>query len=82
VSGSSDGLAVSQRQLLLVLRDEPLDVDQLAARVGATRTAVAAELQTLIDAGLVHAVTVSWSGPQAWGLTVKGRSRTATGGES
>ncbi len=41
---------------------------------------VTAELEGLIEAGLVHAVTVE-SGRQAWGLTIRGRSRIATGGE-
>jgi predicted transcriptional regulator len=79
VSGS-DGLSASARELLLALRREPLDVHQLAADLAATRTVVTAELQALIQAGPVHGVTVD-SGRQAWGLTIRGRSRIATGDE-
>jgi predicted ArsR family transcriptional regulator len=80
VSGSSDGLSASQRELLLALRREPLDVHQLAADLAVTRVAVAAELDVLIEFGLVHGVTVD-SGRQASGLTVRGRSRITTGSE-
>lgn len=77
----SDRLSASARQLLLALGSEPLDIHQLAADLVATRVVVAAELQMLVKAGLVHAVTTQ-SGRQAWGLTVRGRSRIAPGGDS
>jgi hypothetical protein len=54
-----DGIDGLGRELLCVLRDEPLDVHQLKA---------------LIHAGLVHAMTAA-DGRQAWRLTVKGRTR-------
>jgi hypothetical protein len=79
VSGS-DGLSASAREFLLALRGEPLDVDRLAADLAVIPVAVTVELEGLIKAGLVHAVTVE-SGRQAWGLTIRGRSRIATGGE-
>jgi hypothetical protein len=66
-------------ELLLALWFEPLDVHQLAADLAAAPFVVGAELQMLIEAGLVHAVTVD-SGRQVWGLTVRGRSHVATGG--
>lgn len=72
----SDGLSISERELLLALGAGPLDVDQLAAELGAAPVVVAAELQALSQAGLVHGVTVL-GGRQAWGLTVRGRSRIA-----
>jgi predicted ArsR family transcriptional regulator len=76
VSGP-DGLA---GELLLALRSEPLDVHQLAAELAVIPVAVSAELEGLIEAGLIHAVTVE-SGRQAWGLTVRGRARVAGWGE-
>jgi predicted ArsR family transcriptional regulator len=79
VSGS-DGFSASVREFLLALRSEPVGVHQLAADLAAARVAVAAELEMLIQAGLVHVVTVE-GGRQAWGPTVRGRSRIATGGE-
>jgi predicted ArsR family transcriptional regulator len=79
VSGS-DGLSASARAFLLALRGGPLDVHQLVAELAVIPVAVAAELEGLIEAGLVHAVTVE-SGRQAWGLTIRGRSRIATGDE-
>ncbi len=75
-----DGLSALARELLLALRSEPLDVHQLTADLGASSVMIAAELEMLIEFGLVHGVTVE-SGRQAWGLTVRGRSRIATGRE-
>jgi len=69
-----DGIDGLGRELLCVLRDEPLDVHQLAADLGVILVAVTAELKALIHAGLVHAMTAA-DGRQAWGLTVKGRTR-------
>jgi predicted transcriptional regulator len=57
VSGA-DGSEGLGRALLRALHDEPLDVHQLAADVGVITVAVTAELNTLIDAGLVHAMRV------------------------
>jgi len=76
----SDGFSGSALELLLALRPEPLDVDQLAAELAVIPAAVMAELERLIEAGLVDAVIVE-SGRRAWGLTIRGRSRIATGGE-
>jgi predicted ArsR family transcriptional regulator len=71
--GEPDGLA---RELLMALRSEPLDVHQLAVDLGVIPVTVMAELEWLVELGLVHAVAVE-SGRQAWGLTVKGRTRLA-----
>ncbi len=60
----SDRLSASGRQLLLALGSEPLDIHQLAAGLVATRVVVAAELQMLVKAGLVHGATMQ-SGRQA-----------------
>jgi predicted ArsR family transcriptional regulator len=60
--------------LVRALRSEPLDVDQLAMALGVIPAAVMAELEVLTDAGLVGVVTVEGT-RQAWGLTMKGRSR-------
>lgn len=75
---ASGGLSPFAGELLLALRCEPVDVDQLAAALGVIPAAVMAELEALIEAGLVGAVTVE-SGRQAWGLTVKGRWRMGGG---
>jgi hypothetical protein len=80
VTGFSDGLSASAREFLQALRSEPLEVHQLAVDLAVIPVAVTAELEGLINAGLIHAVTVE-SGRQAWGLTIRGRSRIATGGE-
>lgn len=69
-----DRLSASAREFLQALYGEPLDVHQLAAELAVIPVAVMSELEGLIDAGLVHAVTME-SGRQAWGLTVRGRSR-------
>ncbi len=76
----ADGFSGSALELLLALRSEPLDVDQLAAELALIPVAVTAELEGLIEAGLIHAVAVE-SGRQVWGLTIRGRSRIATDGE-
>ena len=75
---ASGGLSPLAGELLLALRSEPLDVDQLAAALGVIPAAVMGELEGLIEAGLVDAVSVE-SGGQAWGLTVKGWSRVGGG---
>ena len=62
--------------LLRALRDEPLDVHQLAAELAVIPVAVTAELKALSEAGLIHGVTME-TGNQAWGLTLKGRTRLA-----
>jgi predicted ArsR family transcriptional regulator len=62
--------------LLLALCSQPLDVDQLAAELGLIPVAVTSEVHELIEAGLVHAVTMETE-RLAWGLTVRGRSRVA-----
>jgi hypothetical protein len=64
--------------LLRALRDEPLDVHQLAAELAVIPVAVTTELKALMDRGLVPGVTME-SGRRAWGLTVKGRTRLAEG---
>jgi predicted ArsR family transcriptional regulator len=79
VSGS-DGLSASAREFLQALRSGPLDVQQLAADLAVIPVAVTAELEGLIEAGLVHAVTVD-SGRQAWGLTIRGRTHIAMDGK-
>ena len=71
--GSIDRLG---RELLLALRDEPLDVHQLAAELAVIPVAVTAELTALMGSGLVHGATME-SGRHAGGLTVKGRTRLA-----
>ena len=63
------------RDVLLALRDEPLDVHQLAAELAVIPVAVTAELRALSEAGLIHETTET--GRQAWSLTVKGRTRLA-----
>jgi predicted transcriptional regulator len=68
------------RELCRELRDEPLDVRQLAADLGAIPVAVTMELNALIDAGLVHAMAVD-GGEADVGLTVKGRTRLLGKGE-
>jgi hypothetical protein len=70
---SLDGLG---RDVLRALRDEPLDVQQLAVELAVISVAVTAELRALSEAGLIHGVTME-TGRQAWGLTVKGRTRLA-----
>ena len=70
---SLDGL---RRDVPRALRHEPLDVNQLAAELAVIPVAVTAELRALSEAGLIHGVTME-TGRQAWGLTVKGRSRLA-----
>jgi predicted ArsR family transcriptional regulator len=75
-AGELDGFA---HELLVALRHEPLDVHQLAAELAVIPVAVTAELEGLIEFGLVHGVTVD-SGRQAWGLTIRGRSFVARGG--
>jgi hypothetical protein len=67
-----DGLA---RELLKALRDEPLEVHQLAAELTGIPVAVTAEPKALMNRGLIRSVTISWSGCQAWGLTRKGQLR-------
>jgi hypothetical protein len=59
-------------ELLLAVRAEPLDVHQLCADLAASPTVVTGALEGLIEAGLVHGVTVK-DGRQQWGLTVRGR---------
>jgi hypothetical protein len=80
VNGAADGLDGLARELLKALRGEPLDVRQLAVELAVIPVAVTGELNALIEAGLVHPVTVE-SGRQAWGLTVKGRTRLMRGSE-
>jgi predicted ArsR family transcriptional regulator len=75
---ASGGLSSFAGELLIALRSEPLDVDQLAAALGVIPAAVMAELEGLMEARVVHPVTVD-SGRQAWGLTVKGWSRIGGG---
>ena len=72
---SADGLDGLGRDLLRALHDEPLDVHQLAAELAVVPVAVTAELKALMDRGLIHGVTISWSGRRAWGHTRKGRLR-------
>ncbi len=76
-----DGLSASARELLVALRSEPLDVHQLCVDLASTPVVVAAELEALMQAGLVHGETVG-SGRHTWRLTVRGRSRIGTGGGS
>jgi predicted transcriptional regulator len=64
------------RDVLRALRDEPLDVHQLAAELAVIPVAVTAELRALSEAGVIHGVTME-TGRQAWGLTVSGRTRLA-----
>jgi hypothetical protein len=54
------------QDLLCALRDDPLDVRQLAVNLGVMPVAVTTEPNGLIDAGLVHGATVE-GGRQAWG---------------
>jgi predicted ArsR family transcriptional regulator len=68
------GLSPFAGELVLALRSEALDVDELAAALGVIPAAVMAELEALLEAGLVGVVTVE-SGRQVWGLTMNGRSR-------
>jgi predicted ArsR family transcriptional regulator len=75
---TSGGLSPLAGELLLALRSEPLDVDQLAAALGVIPAAVMAELQGLMKAGLIDAASVE-SGRQAWGLTAEGHSRIGGG---
>jgi hypothetical protein len=76
---ASGGLSPLAGELLLALRSEPLDVDQLAAALGVIPAAVTAELQGLIGAaGLIDAASVE-SGRRAWGLTAEGHSRIGGG---
>jgi len=63
------------RDVLRALRDEPLDVHQLAAELAVIPVAVTAELRALSEAGLIHETMET--GRQAWSLTVKGRTRLA-----
>ena len=70
---ASGGLSPFAGELLLALRSEPRDVDQLAVVVGVIPAAVMAEVEGLIEAGLVDAVSVE-SGCRAWGLTARGHS--------
>jgi hypothetical protein len=63
-------------ELLRALREEPLDVHNLAAQLAVIPVAVTAKLGALMESALVHGVTME-SGRQAWGLTVKGRTRLA-----
>jgi predicted transcriptional regulator len=74
---SLDGLG---RDVLRALRDESLDVNQLAAELAVIPVPVTAELRALGDAGLIHGVAME-TGRQAWGLTVKGRTRLAGEGK-
>ena len=62
--------------VLRALRDEPLDVHQLAAELAVIPVAVTTELKALMDRGLVPGVTME-TGSQAWGLTLEGRTRLA-----
>jgi len=64
------------RDVLRALRDEPLDVHQLAAELAVIPVAVTAELRALSEAGLIRGVTME-TGSQAWGLTLNGRTRLA-----
>jgi DNA-binding HxlR family transcriptional regulator len=77
---SGDGLDGLGHELLRSLRDEPLDVHQIAADLGLIPGVINAELKGLMDHGLVHGVTTE-SGRQAWGLTVTGRTRLHGEGE-
>jgi len=72
----ADGIDGLARELLRALRDEPLDVHQLAVQLAVIPVAVTAELTALMRSGLVHGVTME-RGRQAWGLTVKARTRLA-----
>ncbi|HUA49376.1 MAG TPA: ArsR family transcriptional regulator [Solirubrobacteraceae bacterium] len=69
-------LAELGRDVLRALRNEPLDVHQLAAELAVIPVAVTAELRALSEAGLIHGETME-TGRQAWSLTVKGRTRLA-----
>ncbi len=60
--------------MLLALRSQPLDLYWFTVDLATTRFIVSAELDGLIEAGLVHGVTVE-SGRQASRLTIRGRSR-------
>jgi predicted transcriptional regulator len=75
---ASGGLSPFAGELLLALRSEPLDVDELAVVLGVIPAAVMVELEALIEAALVEMVSVE-DGGQVWGLTIAGRSRIGTG---
>jgi hypothetical protein len=70
-AGRIEGLG---RELSRSLCDEPLEVHQLPVDLGVIPVAVTAALNAMIDGGFVHAMTVD-GGRQAWGFTVKGRTR-------
>lgn len=72
----SDEVSWFAGELLRALRCEPLGIGQLAAALGVISAAVGAELEGLVEAGLVQTVSVE-SGGAAWGLTVKGYARIA-----
>jgi predicted ArsR family transcriptional regulator len=75
---ASGGLSPFAGELLLALCSEALDVEQLAAALGVIPAAVMADLERLIAAGLIDAVSME-SGRRAWGLTAKGHSRIGGG---
>jgi predicted ArsR family transcriptional regulator len=70
----SGGLSEFAGELLLALRSEPLDVDEMAVVLGVIPAAVMAELEVLTEAGLAGVVTAE-AARQAWGLTMRGWSR-------